>query len=84
MKQRSRDPATSHQWLPLLVTNITKLAGLGLALNEVFIQAHPRTLEILLSAFMMAGAQISEDTVMSLWGRIFAVEPSHHETEHHK
>jgi hypothetical protein len=58
-------------WSTLIVTNVIKLSGLGIALHEVFWRSYPRTLELVLAAFMMAGAQISEELILRLAARFF-------------
>lgn len=55
--------------LTLLITNVIKVSGLGIAIHEVFWLPQPRTLELVLSAFMMAGAQVSEELLLQLAGR---------------
>lgn len=54
----------------LLTTNMIKIGGLGAAMNELFIRPSARTSVIALAAFMMAGAQLSEQAVLAALDRI--------------
>lgn len=54
----------------LLITNAIKVGGLYLALKTAAEPA-PNALVVGLVAFMMAGAQVSEDTILRLVGRMF-------------
>jgi hypothetical protein len=54
----------------LLVSNAIKLGGLYVAVRAVS-EPNPNAVAIGLAAFMMAGAQVSEDTVLRLVGRMF-------------
>jgi hypothetical protein len=56
--------------IALLVSNAIKLGGLYVALKTVSGPA-PSAVTIGLAAFMMAGAQISEDTILNLVDRMF-------------
>lgn len=66
--------------LTLTVTNLVKLGGLGIALHEAFGPAQPRVVEIALAAFMMAGAQVSEEAILNLVQRMFGTYS--HTSEH--
>lgn len=44
----------------LVVTNLTKLGGLAIAINEALIRTDPRPVALAVAAFMMAGAQGAE------------------------
>lgn len=60
----------------LLTTNLIKLGGLGAALNELFLRPTARTSAIALSAFMMAGAQLSEHALLAALDRLIGKEPA--------
>lgn len=59
------------QRLALIVTNSIKVAGLVIAVKTAFAPTQQAALEFGLAAFMMAGAQLSEETVMKLVDRMF-------------
>ena len=61
----------------LIVTNLTKLAGIALGMHEGF-QATPDARVIALAAFMLAGAQVSETALLALIERFFGL-PSREE-----
>jgi hypothetical protein len=69
--QSSRSPL-----IPLLVTNIIKIGGLYVALRTAT-QPTPNVIEIGLAAFMMAGAELSENAILNLAGRMFGGGGSH-------
>lgn len=52
----------------LIVTNLIKLGGLAVALNEVFLKPEIRSGGIALAALMMAGAQSLETFLTSFFG----------------
>jgi hypothetical protein len=55
----------------LALTNLTKLAGLIIAVNEALLRAEVRPTALALAAFMMAGAQLSENAVLAALDRFF-------------
>lgn len=57
--------------IALAVTNLIKLAGLVIALEEIFGRARPDTISMAVAAFMMAGAQLSEDVILNLVSKMF-------------
>lgn len=61
----------------LLITNSIKLGGLIVAMYEVFTQPQPPAIAIALAAFMMAGAQVSEDAVINIFAKMFSSEEMH-------
>ena len=69
-------------WLALLVTNAVKVTGIVIAIQDVFSKPDPNAAVLGLAAFMMAGAQISEDTVLRLVSRMFG--PPGETPEHKK
>ena len=52
----------------IVLANLTKLAGLGIALNELLIRPELRPGSLAISAFMMAGAQGFESFVRAFLG----------------
>lgn len=60
----------------LLVTNAIKVGGLYVAIKTVS-EPTPSAITIGLAAFMMAGAQISEETILGLVGRMFGAHQQH-------
>jgi hypothetical protein len=71
--QRSR---AAYEIVALCVTNLIKLGGLFLAIHEVLTQVQPRLAEIGVALFMMTGAQVSEEAVLKLAGRMFGMPES--------
>ena len=57
----------------LLVTNIIKLAGLYIGVGAA-LRPTPSAVVLAYSAFMMAGAQLSETTILALIERFFGVK----------
>lgn len=53
----------------LAITNVTKLGGLIVALNESLIRTEVRPVTLAVAAFMMAGAQGLETFLDKLFGR---------------
>lgn len=63
---RGQAPARS---VTLVLANLTKLAGLVVAVHEAFTARSPVVMAV--AAFMMAGAQISETLVLGVIERFF-------------
>lgn len=61
-------PARGAQ-IGFLVTNLIKLGGLVIAVNEGLLRTEVRPVVIGVAAFMMAGAQYSETFFDRLFGR---------------
>lgn len=61
------------RFVTLVVTNIIKIAGLYVGLRAAF-QPTPSAVVLAYSAFMMAGAQLSETTLLALIERFFGVK----------
>ena len=78
----NRQPAKIGHALTLLVTYAIKLVGLASAFNQLLIQAHPTSLALAVSAFMMAGAQLSEGLILALLDRLVGTEATAHHPEH--
>lgn len=55
----------------LALTNLTKLAGLVIAVNEALVRSQVRPTALAVAAFMMAGAQLSENAVLAALDRFF-------------
>lgn len=58
------------QAFTLLLTNVIKIVGLIAACDQLLIKDHPTSLALGLSAFMIAGGQLSEGLVLSLIDRL--------------
>ena len=77
-----RQPARFGHALTLTVTFAIKLVGLASAFNQLLIQQHPTSLALAVSAFMMAGAQLSEGLILTLLDRLVGGESvRHHERD---
>ena len=74
----SRSSAKIGHAVALLITWSIKLVGLASAFNQLLIQPHPTSLALAVSAFMMAGAQLSEGLVVTLLDRLMGGESAHH------
>jgi hypothetical protein len=68
---RSPPPPAFPRGLTLVLTNVTKLAGVVIALNEALIRADQRPMVLALAGFMMAGAQLSETLILAFLERLF-------------
>lgn len=55
----------------LLITNLTKLVGVAVGVNELVFRANTTTARIALAALMMTGAQASEGVLLRIIDRIF-------------
>ena len=63
--------------LTLLVSNAIKLGGLYITVHEIATQPQPRLSVIAVALFMMSGAEVSEDTVITLVSRMFGAHTEH-------
>lgn len=61
----------ASQLIALLVTNAIKLGGLYVAIHTAATEANPNVVLIGAAAFMMAGAQVTEEQILKLIGRMF-------------
>jgi hypothetical protein len=68
--EQRRAPAPAL-WLTVIVTSLTKLAGLAIGFNEALLRTELRPSALGLAAFMMAGAQVSEPVLLSMVDRLF-------------
>lgn len=73
MKTASESPQIRGPalWLTLIVTNAVKLTGIAIAIHEAFTKSNPSATILALAAFMMAGAQISEDAILRMISHMF-------------
>lgn len=62
---------TSSRGWTLAVTNLTKLVGLGLAINEAALRTSPRNSVIILCAICVLGVQVVENVLMRTVDRLF-------------
>jgi hypothetical protein len=70
----SRLPAIGRAFT-YAVTNVTKLAGVYVALHESLSHAQIRPVVLAVSAFMMAGAQVSEGVILAAIDKFLAQPP---------
>lgn len=63
---RSSNPGAPARGLALVVTNLTKIGGLVVALNELILRPDFRPGAAAIAAFMMAGAQVSETALIAI------------------
>jgi hypothetical protein len=56
-------------WAVTVITNLIKLAGLAVAVNEAMLRAELRPSALGVAAFMMAGAQGFEQLIGGLLGK---------------
>jgi hypothetical protein len=54
----------------LIVTYATKVTGLGIVIQQVFLVPTTNNVTLALAGFMMAGAQVSENALMALLDRL--------------
>lgn len=64
--------------VPYVPTYLIKLGGLVLGIDVVLIRGNTQPLLVLLAAFMMSGAQLSQGTVAAFFERVFG-PPIHHQ-----
>lgn len=58
----------------LLLTNVTKLVGLVIAVNEAVVRTELRPSALAVAVFMMAGAQFSESALLAIIDRFLGRE----------
>lgn len=75
--------AQAGRLFALLVTNAIKIGGLYVALKTAAEPA-PSAIIIGLAAFMMAGAQVSEESILKLVERMFGHGGAHHPAPEHE
>lgn len=67
------------RFFTLAVTNCIKIGGLYLAVRAGVTEPNPSPLQIVEACFMMAGAQVTEDAILNLVGRMFGSHEGHRE-----
>lgn len=67
-------PSPGLRGATLAVTHLIKLSGAVVAVNEAFTARDAAVLA--LSAFMMAGAQVSETALLAIIDRFFGTRPA--------
>lgn len=70
-KQHHSRSSPAH-WGTLLVTNIIKLSGVGIAVNEIVLRPSARESVIAFCALCVMGAQAAEDLALKLIDRMFS------------
>jgi hypothetical protein len=70
------------QVLTVLTTGAIKLVGLASAFNQLLLTEHPTSLALAVSAFMMAGAQLSEGLILTALDRLLGGEDERR--DHHQ
>lgn len=73
---RRRATGTAARGSALLLTNVTKVVGLGLAINELAIREDARNSAIALCAICVLGAQVVEDVALRIIDRFFGTGPT--------
>lgn len=68
MTKQSQPGPWGAERAALVVTNLTKLAGIVLAVNEALVEDQLRSEVLIVAAFMMAGAQALESVLTSFFG----------------
>lgn len=66
-------PHPVRSWT-LALTNLTKLAGLVIAINEALVRSEVRPTALAVAAFMMAGAQLSESALLAALDRLLGTK----------
>ena len=69
--QSRRSVGAAARGSTLLITNLTKVVGLGLAINELAIREDARNSAIALCAICVLGAQVVEDVALRIVDRFF-------------
>lgn len=61
--------------ITVIVTTVTKLAGVIISLNEILLRENLRPAVLAEAGFMMAGAQFSESAILAALDRIMGAAP---------
>jgi hypothetical protein len=71
------DPQRFGRRLTLVLTNAIKVAGvvIGVAANRGVLSSRPSVVVLAFAAFLIAGGQFSEETILSLFARFFGMPP---------
>jgi hypothetical protein len=73
---QSNGGSPSRHGLTLAITNLTKLVGLALAINEAALRAEPRNSVIILCAICVLGVQVVENVLLRMVDRLFGASGS--------
>lgn len=68
---RSSTPGAQVRGLTLVITNVTKLVGAAVVINETMIRSELRPSALAVASLMMLGAQVSEDMILKAIDRFF-------------
>lgn len=72
MPNRSSSPSqVAVRGYTLLITNVTKVAGIAIAINEAMIRSEIRSGALAIAALMMLGAQVTENVILKAIDRFF-------------
>lgn len=71
--QQRRATGRATRGSTLLITNLTKITGLALAINELAIREDARNSAIALCAICVLGAQVVEDVALRIIDRFFGI-----------
>jgi hypothetical protein len=74
--RQRRATGTAARGSALLITNMTKVTGLALAVNELAIREDARNGAIALCAICVLGAQVVEDVALRTIDRFFGTGPT--------
>lgn len=77
MSSQPQPSRRAAQAFALLLTNAIKIVGLIAAFDQLLIKDHPTSLALGLSAFMIAGGQLSEGLILSVIDRMMGGEERH-------
>lgn len=69
-----RPGGQAAEWSTLIITNLTKVAGVAIGLHAGF-SSHPDSRVIALAALMVAGGQVSETLLLAAIDRLFGSPP---------
>lgn len=68
---QGRRPAPALRGSALLITNLTKLVGLGIAVNEMAIRSSARQSVVAFCALTVIGAQVAQSVAIHFIDRMF-------------
>lgn len=71
---RPARPAPGLRGSTLIITNFTKLVGLGIAINEMVVRTDARQSVVGYCALTLLGTQVAESILLRIIDRIFAKE----------
>lgn len=70
-RREAQPPAQALRRAAVFVTTSIKLGGLAIAIDQGLLRPHPVPVALALAAFMMAGAQLSEGTLLAVIDHLF-------------